>query len=281
MPRLLVSLAVLAALVFTQEPPSKRDALRARLKKAVDQSLARFVRDLRVELHRAVDSAVDSGDPDAVADLLEELQSRGRPVQPKPKFVIEPAQLVMVDRVLRRLDRLRAVSGTGHPRFKQVESSVRELLGSAIDVPRAPWHKLGVSVAPVSDAFRARHGLAPGSGLSVVAVEAGSLGAAMRLHEGEAIIACGGKPVGLGQSGSVELARLLTVSGRPLTHLEVVGKDGQRSARALRLPGGMDLAEDDPKALLEAMLRKALDEVIPKGPVVVPPKKKGGDKELR
>lgn len=278
--RVLVLLAVMVAAALGQESPNKGDALRARLKKAVDRSLARFVRDLRAELHRAVDTAVDTGEPGAIADLLEELRLGDRLASAKPKIVIEPDQLVTVDRVLRRLDRLRDLAGPDHPKFKQIESSVRELLGPAIGVKRVPWHKLGLAVTPVSEAFRAKHDLPAGSGLSVVAVEVGSLGAAIQMNGGEVITACDGKPVGLGQSGSVALARALAVSDGRLIHLGVVGKDGRRSRRALPLPGRVDLLEDDPKALLEEMMRKALKEVIPKGPVVVPPKQKGSGKQL-
>lgn len=281
MPRLL-ALAVLLGLTVgaaAQEPPTGDDALRRRLKKAVDLSLARFVRELRAELHRAVDEAVDRGETNALTTLLDELAPGARPSPKPPRVVIEPEQLVMVDRVLRRLDRLRDKSGGDHPQVKQLEASVRELLGPVADVARAPWHKLGLTVAPVTDAFRKQHDLPPGSGLSIMRVEEHSWGAGLALLKGDALVACSGKPVGLGQPGSVQFARFLAAgTGRHMS-LELI-REGRRVARTVILPGGTDLLDEDPKALMEAMLRKAVKEVLSDDRVVRTPKKQGGDKKV-
>ena len=271
----LLPLAVLVALgglAFGQEPAAD-EVLRRRLKPAVDRSLARFVRDLRAELHRIIDGAVDEGDPRAIARLLDDLEP-ARPPRPTPVALdISHERLPSVDRILRRLDQLRDLRAPDHPDLRRLEDTVRTLLGETMDAPRAPWHRIGLGVEPVSEVDRRRLELAPLSGLRVSRVDQSSPASVAGFRVGDLLVACDGKPVGLGQAGSVSASAGIA---RGVLTVVVDAGHGRRLVRTVRLPAAL---EDDPKVLMEEMLRRAIREVIPKDPVVVPPSSKGQGKK--
>lgn len=271
--------------------PAATGDVRDRLKKAVDRSLAKFVRELRAELHRTIDEAVADGSLD---ELLRELDGGrlpspvgsppgsapsvlGKKAPPRPAVILEGKELDQADRLLRGFDRLIAKVGADDPRVKETEVSLRALLGDAtFELPRVPWHAYGLEVFPVQAQVREANGLAPMEGLWVRSVQRGSTASAAGIKPGALLL-----NVGLGGRDTRRIRDLVTDQKRIRVVVSdaVVAEGKALKTRVAIVPVPQSLAgATDSKALMDDMLRRAIKDVVPKGGVVIP---RGGGGETR
>jgi len=283
MPRNLALALVLmaaAAGLPAQDPvgPSRpaSDDVRARLKKAVDRSLARFVRELRAELHRAIDETVADG---SIEDLLRDLEGRNaRPVVAKPgpaparpTVVLKGEELVRADRLLRSFDRLVDRAGSADPRVRDAATGLRAALGDDVfELSRMPWHVFGLSVKPVAEQVRAAWKWAPMEGLEVQAVDVGSAAERAGFKKGWVLVG-----TGIGRSGGLlkQMTTLSVIDVRVHKDLSPFPRGHGRAGETVRLkvPRALEGSPAiDSKALMEEMLRKAIRDVVPRGGVIMP-----------
>ena len=294
MPRIFaLTIFVLATGLQAQGPskdPRPGEDVRDRLKRAVDRSLAKFVRDLRTELHRAIDEAAADGALDA---LIRDLDGRspGGVDRPSPrisegrprKVVLKGPEHGRADRLLRAFDRLVMTAGPADPRVKQMETDLRAALGAEVfSLKRVPWFAFGLEVEPVDQPTRDRLGKQlgtpvasnPMAGLKITAVRSGSAAAKAGLEIGDLI------PMsGLGSEDAASITRLLAASEKTIS---IIVQKEPPGVVQMRLPVPAGLAKrvlpspsGDSKALMDEMLRKAIRDLVPRGGLVVPDRPAG------
>ncbi|MAG55563.1 MAG: hypothetical protein CMJ83_04655 [Planctomycetes bacterium] len=276
--RCLLAAVTLVGALSAQSPPSSSPAdLERRLKDAVDQRLATFVRELRAELHRAIEEAVAGPGAEKLDDVLSRLAGGKTVVAPKALADLDDNTLRRVHRIRTRLASLQRQLGPGHAQVAAIRGMLREQVGALADAPIPDWSRLGIEVAPASGAFRTLYGLPPRVGFVVTG--ASSPG---QPPVGTVLVGFSGEPLGAGTPGEARLAARLSAAGGAPIRFETVAR-GTRAQVPLTLvlKGAAVAIPDDPKTLIDEMLRKAIRDIVPPGGIIAPGESgKSGEKKL-
>jgi hypothetical protein len=270
----------LVLLVGTVTPivgQERNEELATRLKAAVDRSLDRFVLDLRKELHRTIDAAYAESSDRSSKTGASVISAAGAttlipPVRASdsPTSDLDPAAREQVWRILQRLETLATSLGEDHAEVAGVRRSLEEDLGPLAGTPLIPWARVGLSVAPASDAFRTLHRLPDGVGFRVAAVDPAGPAALAGLREGDVIVGVGDQgALGPLTEAAVRLGQGLRLAADPTDlRLHVVeGRAHRPDVRRMSFPPPPELSS---KSIVEDHLRRALEKVLSGEGMILP-----------
>ena len=234
-----------------QQDPA-RDAARAEeLKRGIDRALARVLRDLRTELHRAVDDAFRGGE--SLEDLLLELDQlslRAAPASgsalPRQPAPTAAERLAAIDREMHRLGSVPArTPGKG------VKPDTSEILPQSAD-----WTDLGMTLETASQILNPKEGQPVV--LKVASVARGSVAQDAGIRMGDRLEFAPCKDLAVGR----------LQPSRVIKGLRFPSGESKGQAIVLEVPDGPTL---EAARMVRSLFDRAIDEIVPKNGVLTPP----------